>query len=209
MAPYGVDVLTRLRKWSNAQMSDTAVTTPRARLAFPALFEPRGFNDQPKKYSAVLIFDKAAQATAEFQNMKKAATAAAKAKFGDKPPKSMKNPFRDAGEKDDLPGFEEGSVFITISSKRQPKIVDRRKVDGKFPLITDEDRLYPGCFVRASVNAFGYDNSGNRGVSFGLNNMQFLDDGERIATGGGGNPESDFDDADGENVSEGDAASIF
>lgn len=190
-------------------MSDTQVITPRARLAFPALFEPRSFKNQPAKYSAVLIFDKEAQGTAEFQNMKKAANAAAKAKFGDKPPKNMKNPFRDGSDKEDVAGFDDDCVFITVSSKRQPKIVDRRKVDGKFPVITDEDRLYPGCYVRASINAFGYDVDGGRGVSFGLNNMQFLDDGERIATGGGGNPENEFEDAEGDNVSEGDAASIF
>lgn len=190
-------------------MSDTQVITPRARLAFPQLFEAKGFNGQEAKFRAVLIFDEEAQKTAEFQNMKKAANAAVKAKFGEKPPKGLKNPFRDGEEKEELPGFGPGTVFVSVSSKKQPKVVDRRKVDGKFPVITDEDRLYPGCYVRASLNAYGYDNSGNKGVSFGLNNMQFLDDGERIATGGGRNPESDFDEVEGANVSEGDAADIF
>jgi hypothetical protein len=48
----------------NAQMSETNVVTPKARLAFPALFEPRGFNGNTPKFSCVLVFDKAAQETA-------------------------------------------------------------------------------------------------------------------------------------------------
>ena len=192
------------------QMSDTQTVTPRARLAFPSLFEARSFKSQPAKFSAVLVFDKAAQATAEFQNLKKAASAAAKAKFGDKPPKTMKNPFRSGEEKEGTAGFNDDDVFITVSSKKQPKVVDRKKVDGVFPQITDEERLYPGCYVRASVNAFAYDVDGGKGVSFGLNNVQFLDDGERIASGGGSKPEGDFDDAEGDNVSgEGAASDIF
>lgn len=190
-------------------MSETNVVTPKARLAFPALFEPRGFNGAQPKFSCVLVFDKAAQETAEYQNMKKAAGAAAKAKFGDKPPKSMRSPFRPGSDKEGTAGFDDDCVFITVSTKKQPKVVDRKKVDGKFPVITDEDRLYPGCFVRASINAFAYDNSGNKGVSFGLNNVQFIDDGERIATGGGRSADNDFDDVEGANISEGDAKDLF
>jgi hypothetical protein len=190
-------------------MSETNVVTPKARLAFPALFEARSYNNQPAKFSCVLVFDKEAQATEAFQNMKKAASAAARAKFGDKPPKGMKSPFRPGSDKEGTEGFDDDCVFITVSSKKQPKVVDRKKVDGKFPVITDEDRLYPGCFVRASLNAYGYDTSGNRGVSFGLNNLQFVDDGERIATGGASSPESAFDEVDGDNVSEGAAADLF
>jgi|NOAtaT_6_FD_contig_31_2628685_length_1015_multi_4_in_0_out_0_2 hypothetical protein len=191
-------------------MSETKVTTPKARLAFPALFEARGFNGQTPKFSAVLIFDKEAQATPEYAKMKEAAKTALKAKFGDKPPKNLRNPFRDASEKEDVAGFDDGCVFITVSAKKQPKVVDRNKVNGAFPQITDEDKVYPGCYVRASLNAYGYDNNGNRGVSFGLNNVQFLDDGERLGSGGGASrAEDDFEDAGGKNVSEGDASDIF
>lgn len=187
-------------------MSDTQALTPKARLAFPALFEAKSFNGQPAKFSAVLVFDKEAQQTAEFQNLKKAAAAAAKEKFGDKLPKNLRNPFRAGSEKEGTAGFDDDCVFITVSSKKQPKVVDRKKVDGKFPIITDEDKLYPGCYVRASLNAFAYDTSGNKGVSFGLNNVQFLSDGERIASGGGRNPDAEFDDVEGDNISEGDAS---
>lgn len=186
---------------------NTNAVTPKARLMFPALFTPKAFEGQPEKYSAVLVFDKEAQGTAEFQKLKLVAGLAAKAKFGDKPPKNLRNPFRSGSEKETA-GFNEDDVFISVTSKKQPRVVDRKKVNDKFPVITDEDRLYSGCYVRASVNAFGYDRSGNKGVSFGLNNVQFIADGERIAAGGS-NPNSEFDDVEGGNVSEGDAGDLF
>lgn len=191
-------------------MTTETLITPKARLAFPALFEARSYNNQPAKFSATLVFDKAAQATPEFAKLKAAAGAAAKAKFGDKIPKTLKSPFRDGEEKDGVAGFNEDDVFINITSKRKPRVVDRNKVDGKFPDITDEDRVYPGCYVRASVSVYAYDKDGGKGVAFGMNNVQFLDDGERIASGGGSRAEGDFDDAGGDNVSgEGSASDIF
>jgi len=188
--------------------STTRAVTPPATLVFPNLFEARSFEGGPERYSAVLVFDEAAQNTAEFQNLKKAAAAAARDKFGDKTAK-LRSPFRDGEEKEDVPGFGPGKVFISVTSKTKPVIVDRKKVDGKFPTITDEERLYNGCIIRCSVNAFGYDRNGNRGVSFGLNNVQFIADGERLAIGGRSNPNSDFDDVEGENVSEGEANDLF
>lgn len=186
-------------------MADTNTTTklltPKARVAFPNLFEAKSFNGQPAKYNVVLVFDKAAQATPEFQRLKKAANDTVKNKWGDKPPKGLKNPFRSGADKEDVAGFEPDDIFITVSSKSKPKIVDRNKVNGVFPEIIDEDRIYPGCFVRASVNPYAYDNNGNRGVSFGLNNVQFLEDGERIA-GGRGKPEEEFDSVGGENITD-------
>jgi hypothetical protein len=186
----------------------TRAVTPPGVLVFPNLFEARAFEGGPERYSAVLVFDKAAQETAEFQNLKRAAANAAREKFGDKTSK-LRNPFRDGEEKEDVAGFGPGKVFISVTSKNKPVIVDRKKVDGKFPVITDEERLYSGCVVRCSVNAFGYDRNGNKGVSFGLNNVQFVSDGDRLAIGGRSNPNADFDDVEGENVSEGEANDLF
>ncbi|HKJ88554.1 MAG TPA: ssDNA-binding protein, partial [Gammaproteobacteria bacterium] len=45
--------------------------------------------------------------------------------------------------------------------------------------------------VRASVRPFAYDTQGNRGVSFALNNIQLLRDGERLDSRVA--PEEDFD----------------
>ena len=47
-------------------------------------------------------------------------------------------------------------------------------------MITDHAEVYSGCKVRATLSVFAYEKAGNRGVSFGLNNVQKLDDGERL-----------------------------
>ena len=43
-----------------------------------------------------------------------------------------------------------------------------------------KDVFYAGAIVRAQLSAFPYDTDGNKGVSFGLNNIQKLAEGEEI-----------------------------
>lgn len=43
-----------------------------------------------------------------------------------------------------------------------------------------------GDYVRVSLNAFAYSNAGNNGVSLGLNNVLFVEEGESL--GGGRSP---------------------
>lgn len=163
------------------------VITPEARLSFPALFEPQTTPQGKKKYSACLIFEK----TADMAAMKKAALLAASEKWGDKAPDMIKQgkvrlPFRDGNDYADKRGFGPEVVFMNVGSDAEknapPGIVDRFKdpKTGKARVISDPAEVYPGCYVRASLSAFAYDTNGNKGVSFGLNNIQKLRDGERL-----------------------------
>lgn len=143
------------------------VRTCKARLSFPHLFTPRDYprGSGEKKYSCTLLFPPGADLSA----LKKSAAKAAKSKWEKKPP-NFRSPFRDGSEKDQE-GYEEGWTFISCTSKKQPGIVD-----GKLRNIEYEDRelLYPGCWVKATIVPFAYDVSGNKGVSFGLRNMQLV-----------------------------------
>lgn len=160
--------------------------SPKARLSFPNLFQARGYEGQEAKYSATLIFDAAAQATPEFAAMKKAAGAAAKEKWGEKIPSNLRNPIRKCEEKDsyNTPEFA-GCVFINVSTKQKPGVVDE-----KVQPIIEEGEIYGGCYVRASLSVYAYDMSGNKGVSFGLRNIQKVADGESF--GGRTRAEDDF-----------------
>ena len=60
--------------------------------------------------------------------------------------------------------------------------------------IIEEKDFYPGCYARATVRAFAYDQAGNRGVAFGLQNIQKLADGEPL--GGRTKPHDDFEPVD-------------
>ncbi|MGI9494046.1 MAG: DUF2815 family protein [Geminicoccaceae bacterium] len=157
--------------------------TPQGRLSFPQLFEPREINGSEPKYGATIIFED--NDDPQLKAMKEAALEAAREKFGAKTDqlikaKKIKWPFLD-GATELRDGFGEGKVFIRPTSKQQPGCVDRYAgSDGKPKPITEAGELYAGCYVRASLRPFAYDTNGNKGVSFGLQNIQKLDEGERL-----------------------------
>jgi hypothetical protein len=109
---------------------------------------------------------------ADLSKLKAAVDAAIKAKWGDKPPKGLRSPFRDQGEKD-YAGYEPGAIFVTAKSKERPGLVDAMMND-----IIEETGFYSGCYARAQINPYAYDTNGNKGVAFGLNHLQKLRDGE-------------------------------
>jgi hypothetical protein len=93
----------------------------------------------------------------------------------------LRSPFRtDAVKK----GYPVGSTFTNARTERKPQAVYRhRGPDGKpveVPAEKIEDTFYSGARINVSLRAFTYDNSGNKGVSFALNNVQFHSDGERL-----------------------------
>lgn len=157
-------------------MSDTktkGLLTPEATLSYPWLFTPQeGLDGGEPKYSASFIFDEEAQGTPEYEALRQAAAAVIREKWGAKPPKNLRNPFRDDGEEK---GYPEGSTFIGARTKHAPGVVAWNLAP-----ITDESEIYPGAIVRAQVSVFAYDVSGNRGVSFALDNVQKLRDGDRL-----------------------------
>lgn len=173
-------------------MADTPrvkLLSPKARLSFPNLFRAKAAEEgQEPKFSCTLLFSPEAQATPEFAAMKAAAAAAVTAKWGDKIPANLRNPFRKAEEKADKQGYEAGWVFINVSSKERPGVV--QNTPAGMQRVIDEADVYPGCFVIASISPYAYDQKGNRGVSFGLNNVLKVGDGE--ALGGRSKPEDDF-----------------
>lgn len=156
------------------------VISPQAVLSYPHLFEPNlppGATEPV--YSCALVFEKGT----DLGDLKKAALEAAKEKFGVKAEAlirdgKLKMPFRnDAEDK----GYPEGSIFMNVKNKSKPGIVSTYPgADGKPTAIDDPSAVYAGCKVRASLRAYAYDVSGNKGVAFSLGNLQKLADGDRL-----------------------------
>jgi Protein of unknown function (DUF2815) len=151
------------------------VKTPVATAAYAFVFEARPSlnpGGEPQ-FSIMLIFPK----STDLSQLKAAAHAAVAKKWGDKPPKDLRSPFRDGDvEREGSPEFT-NSYFVTAKSKQRPGIVDNNP--NGVQSITDPMQFYSGCKCRASLYAFAYDVSGSRGVSFLLNSLQKLGDGER------------------------------
>ena len=171
-------------------MSDTKVITTKVRFSYAHVFEPTAIEEgQSKKYSvAILIPKKDKKLIAKIEAAIKAATEAGKAKtFGGKIPTSnFKLPLRDGD--DERPDAEEyaGMLFLNASSQTKPGLVDEN-----LDPIMDKEHFYSGCYGRASINFYAFNKAGNKGVAAGLNNIQKLEDGEKLS-GGGSSPEEDF-----------------
>jgi hypothetical protein len=157
-----------------------AVFTPPFRVSFPNVFRPSSFNGGEPKYSLVGLFYPANFNEAHkkaWKEVGRIANEAALEKFKKQIkdfPDNFRKPFRKGEEKAHLDGYGPGCVFFSMSSKQAPGVVDRNK-----GIVLEQD-LYPGCWARASVTAFAYDNKG-KGVSFGLHNIQKLGEGESFS----------------------------
>lgn len=156
----------------------TKVTTPPFRVSFPEVFEKKGYDGSEPKYSVTMLFypgKMSDKEKAQFQAMKGILDEACRAKFG-KPLKEMaENPnfkrgIRKGEEKPDSEGYGAGCIFAKASSLKQPGLIDRDRTP-----IMKEDDFYPGCWARATVTAYAYDNK-SKGVAFGLQNLQKLGD---------------------------------
>lgn len=171
------------------------VTTPPFRLSFPNLFEKNSFKGSEPKYSAVMIFhpERFTKADKKQFDLLKLMANEAGLDFHGKAlkdfPGDWKKPLKDGAIKEHLEGYGKGTIFGTASTKQQPGVVDREKQD-----ILNPEEVYPGCWCRATVTAYGYDNIG-KGVALGLQNIQKLGDGENF-TGRVAANEDFEDDAD-------------
>jgi hypothetical protein len=171
--------------------SATKVLTGKCRLSYVHLFEPYAQNEgQDKKYSCVLWIPKSDTVTLGKidRAIKAAAEAGKSSKFNGKIPANLQTTLHDCDEDDDLDEQPEkaGHYRMSVSSKTAPGIVDRQVQ----PII-DSTEVYSGCYARAEINAFAYNTNGNKGVSFGLNHIQKLADGDFL--GGRSRAEDAFD----------------
>lgn len=176
-------------------VSTTKVVTGKVRLSYVHLFEPySNQDDQEPKYSCVLLIPKSDKAT--LKKLRAAIEAAAEAgkntKFNGKIPPNLKTTLRDGDEDGDLernPEYE-GHMFMSVNSKTRPGIVDK-----DVNPILDSTEVYSGCYARVVIRAFAFDQAGNKGVSFGLNAVQKLADGESFGAARV-DPDAVFDDLD-------------
>jgi hypothetical protein len=171
-------------------MSSTKVITGKQCVfSYANVFEPKGIQGSEPKYSVAVLIPKSDTKTI------KACEAAIDAaleegkskKFSGKlPPKAtLKLPLRDGDEERPDDEAYQGMMFFNASSKSKPGVVD-----GDLNPILDAEEFYSGCVGRASVNFYAFNTNGNKGVAVGLNNIQKIEDGERLS--GGSSAEEDF-----------------
>ena len=161
----------------------TKVITPTATLSYPHLDIPQKDDKGKLKYSCCLVFAPGS----DLSKLEAAVFAAAEEKFPGKGREMLvkqilKSPFRkDAAAKN----YPDGSIFVNVRTEQKPGCVypyadPQTKKPARVPDEKVKEVFYPGAQVLASLRAFTYDVSGNKGVSFALNNVQFIGDGKRL-----------------------------
>lgn len=171
----------------------TKVVTGKVRFSYCNLFDPKPVNGGEPKYSVTLLIPKSDTATiAKIKQAIKEAREVFCAKHGSTA--LPENPVHTLHDGDgtkasgDPYGKEcKGCYVINVSTKVKPVIVDNFRNP-----ITDPSEVYSGCYGRASINFYGYRQSGNKGISAGLQSIQKLTDGEPL--GGHMGSADDFDD---------------
>lgn len=162
-------------------MSETRVITGKVMFSYAQVFEPVAMNEGGKeKYSVSIIIPKKDKETiSKIKKAIKAALEEGKHLFNGKAPKVFKDPLRDGDEERPDNEAYENSMFVNAKSDFKPGIVDKNLDE-----IISKDDFYSGCFGRASLNFYAYNVNGNKGIACGLNNLQKLEDGERLDGGG-------------------------
>lgn len=185
---------------------DTVVITGKVRLSYLNIFQPRKSSEEggKERYEVLLLIPKKDKKT--IKDIRAAQDAALEAgkntKFGGSIPKKPKLTLHDGDEEmdtDERPEYK-GHMYMNVSTYRQPGIVDRR-----LRPIIDSTAIKSGDYARVEINAAAFNAEGSKGVSFWLNNLQFLEEGE--ALGGTFNKPEDvftaFDDDEDEDGDEG------
>lgn len=179
----------------------TKVVTGKVRFSFCHLFEaqePQGGGDP--KYSVTLLIPKSDKATMQkiqaamqeardnFCNKNGAAALPAK------PTHTLHDGDGTRPSGDPFGPECKGCYVITVSSKQKPVVVD---AFGN--AISDPGEVYSGCYGRASINFYGYNRAGKKGLSAGLLAVQKLHDGEPFGTVGSADDFNDgYTDASGD-----------
>jgi hypothetical protein len=169
-------------------MATRHVKTAQFRVDFPNLFEPQTDPQGNKHYSVTMIFD----SPDDIASLKEIVAEAKQEKWGDNPPSIIRSPFRPGQQVSeacqngyDLERYPQYTDKIIVSAKQ--------KADYGRPYVADEmnveipenrsDKFYSGCYAVATVVAYAWSNVGGNGISFGLQGIQKVADGDRLGGG--------------------------
>ena len=162
------------------------VVTGKVRFSYAHVFQPASsIEGGTPKYSVSIIIPKSdkdtiARLTKAFEDTKSSASAY----FGGAVPKNLKGGLRDGDAEKDDPAYA-NSFFINANSAQKPGVVD-----ADLNPIIDTSEFYSGCYGRASITFYPYNAQGSKGIACGLNNVQKLEDGEKL--GGSTTAAADF-----------------
>ena len=134
-------------------------------------------NEQSGKdeYSIKMIFDK----DADLSELKAIIKEAITDKWGNNPPRGLKLPLKDGNNNDTSKYPEDKDKYV---ANAKTIIAPPGVVNSQVQPIMDPNEVYSGCYMRATLTAYAYDKGGGKGVSFGLQNLMKVKDGEPLSS---------------------------
>jgi hypothetical protein len=176
------------------------VKIKKARLSFPSLFKKSAMKGEDVEtkgsYGCTLILDKDKDAD-QIKYIKAQMQIVLDDFFGKgKVPKKLKCCFKD-GDIEDAEELE-NKMFLRTSSKNQkPVVVDQYKKE----VTQEDDVVYGGCYVHATVTFWCYKNDFGAGISANIRGVMFAGDGEAFGSARV-DAETEFDDFEAEDASD-------
>lgn len=161
--------------------ASTKVVTGEVRLSYANLFTPKKNDNDKDVWSTLLLIPKSDKTI--IRKLTKAAEVALAEGIANgklKKTATLKNSWttlKDGDERDDLdekPEYED-HWYMNVNAYRKPGVVDR-----DVQAILDPEEVYSGCYARVSINAYAFNVGTNKGITFGLNHVQKLRDGESL-----------------------------
>lgn len=154
------------------------------RVSFVNVVKPAPNLSGDLKYSVQVHIDKTDEKNLKVANAEidKAIEKGKAGKWGGKKPKFRYEPLRD-GDAELASGDQTDKVYAGIyflSATMDPAYGRPGVVDENLNPVMDQDKIYSGCYCNVDLKAFPYDNSGNKGIGWGLSNIMFVRDGERL-----------------------------
>lgn len=182
------------------------VITPKGRMVYPALFKPsapKGESEDKAKYQVTLLLPKEADLALLAEVVQQTIVD----KWGADATKKYKirKPFLKVDEQPKLADHaDKFPVMIRANSKDRPSVVY-----ANLQQCNDEADVYGGRWACVLLKPYAYDHqTGGKGVSFGLQHVQLLDNDEPLG-GGKIRPEDAFEAAEASDAPKASAESLF
>jgi hypothetical protein len=160
------------------QSNKVKIVTGKVRFSYANVFVPKaGMDGGTPKYSVSILIPKSdKEGVAKLQKAFEDCKTSNAAYFGGSVPKMLKGGLRDGDMEREDEAYA-GHYFINANSAQKPDIVDANR-----ETLFDQTDFYSGCYGRASITFYPYNAAGSKGIACGLNNLQKLEDGEKLGS---------------------------
>lgn len=158
-----------------------SLVTGKVRFSYANVFEPKEMPNGEEKYSVTLLIPKSDNTTYQkiMAEINKCLQESITSVFKSVMPANPRLPIYDGdGLRESGGEFGpecKGHWVITAKSNTAPEIVDANCQ----PIIS-KNEFYSGCYGRASLRFYAYNQNGNKGIGCGLGNVQKLEDGQPL-----------------------------